>query len=58
MEVGEGELGSVGVAGFEDIGGEGSFPGSEGEDFFFHGAGADEFVARHGARPADAVGAD
>ncbi|NCZ53320.1 MAG: hypothetical protein EBY81_05440, partial [Verrucomicrobia bacterium] len=29
----------------------------EGEDFFFDGAGGDEFVARDDARLADAVGA-
>ncbi len=56
-EVGEGEFRGGVVAGFEDIGEEGAFLSLEGQDFFFDGAGADEFVARDGAALADAVGA-
>ncbi len=50
-------MGGGGVAGFEDLGEEGAFGGLQGEDFFFHGAGADEFVAGDDAVLADAVGA-
>ena len=56
-EVGKGEFGGGGVAGFEDVGEEGAFLGLERQNFFFHRAGADEFVARHGAGLANAMGA-
>ena len=56
LEVGEGEFGGGGVAGFENVGEEGAFFVLEGEDFFFDGAGRDEFVARDDAGLADAVG--
>ena len=56
-EVGKGEFGGGGVAGFEDVGEEGAFLGVERQDFLFHRAGADEFGARHGAGLANAMGA-